>query len=138
VLNASGDHVNAEQKILSILHRLNKIKSQQGQVMEELQNNMKTQVDVAVKTLSEYLKSVDIRARFTSWTLDEVPKAENSWMVPRSNILIVFRFRMKDILDQWEEDNQMFENARESLAEGRTSWAFHNTRKQSVNCRTRL
>lgn len=137
-MNASGDHVNAEQKILSILHRLNKINSQQGQVMEELQNNMKTQVDVAVKTLSEYLKSDDVRARFTSWTLDEVPKAENFWEVTRSNILNAFRSRMKDILDQLEEDNQMFENASESLVEGRTLWAFHNTRKQSVNCRSRL
>jgi len=117
VLNASGDHVKAEQKILSILHRLNKIKSQQGQVMEELQKHMTTQVDVAVKTLSEYLKSDDVRARFTSWTLDEVPKAENSWEVTRNSTLNALRSRLKDILDQWEEDNQMFANARKSLVQ---------------------
>jgi len=58
--------------------------------------------------------------------------------VTRSNILNAFRSRMKDILDQWEENNQMFENASESLAEGRTLWAFHNTRKQSTPVRTSL
>ena len=85
--------------------------------MEELQSNMKTKVDDAVKTLSKYLKSDVVRARFTSWTLDEVPKAENSWEVTRNHILNAFRSRLKDILDQWEEDNQMFANARESLVQ---------------------
>ena len=115
--NASGDHVKAEQKLLSILHRLNKVKSQHGQVMEELQRNMKTQVEVAVKTLSEYLTSDNFRARFTSWTLDEVPNAETSWEVTWNNIMKALRSRMKETLDQFEEDNQMFANARESLVQ---------------------
>ena len=115
--NASRDHVKAEQKILSILHRLNKVKSEHGQVMEELQKRMTNEVDVAVKTLSEYLKSDDVRARFTSWTLDEVPKAENSWEVTRDNVWNALQSRLKDILEQWEEDNQMFAEARESLVQ---------------------
>ena len=117
VLNASGDHAKAEQKLLSILHRLNKIKSQHGEVMEELRRNLKTQVEVAVKTLSEYLTSDGFRARFTSWTLDEVPKAEISWEVTINNIMKALRSRMKETLDQFEEDNQMFANARESLVQ---------------------
>jgi len=117
VLNASGDDVKAEQKILLILHRLNKIKSQHRQVMKELHKHLTTQVDVVAKALSEYLKSYDVRARFTSWTLDDVPEADNSWEVTENNILKALRSRMKDILDQWEEDNQMFANARESLVQ---------------------
>ena len=78
---------------------------------------MKTSVNTAVQELSEYLKSEDVAARFTSWTLDEVPTVESSWEVTKSNITKVLKARLKEIIEHWEEDKQVFAGARESLVQ---------------------
>ena len=116
-MSASRDHKKVQLRMIRILRRLSQIKAQQGQVIEKLRKDMKAYVNDAVKRLYEYLKSPDVRARFTSWTLDEVPKAEYSWEVTKSNIIKALRARLKEIVEQWEEDNQVFTNARESLVQ---------------------
>ncbi|KAL9963750.1 hypothetical protein ACROYT_G027284 [Oculina patagonica] len=115
VMNASRDHEEVARKMALIVLRLDMIDKQQTQVMEELHNYLKDRVDKAVQKLSEYLKSDGVRARFTSWTLDEVPKTESSWEVTKSNIAKVLESRLREIIEHWEEENQVFSDARESL-----------------------
>jgi len=115
VMNAFRDHTQVQLKMNRILRRLSQIRVEQGQIIEKLREDMKVYVSHAVKRLSKYLQSTDVRGRFTSWTLDEVPKAEYSWEVTKSNITKALRGRLKEIVEQWEEDNQVFANARESL-----------------------
>ncbi|KAL9963747.1 hypothetical protein ACROYT_G027281 [Oculina patagonica] len=115
VMNASRDHDKVARKMALILFRLFMIEKQQTQVMDELHNYLKVRVNRAVQDLSEYLKSDGVRARFTSWTLDEVPKAESSWEVTKSNIAKVLGRRLREIIEHWEEDKHVFSKARESL-----------------------
>ena len=115
VMNASRDHYEVAEKMESIITRLFLIEKQQSQVMEELHNLLKARVKDAVHELSEYLSSHDIRARFTSWTLDEVPNVESSWEVTKNNISKVLASRLQEIIEHWEEDNQVFSDARKSL-----------------------
>ena len=114
-MNASRDHGEVARKMALIVLRLFLIEKQQTQVMEELHNYLKARVKGAVHELSEYLKSDDVRDRFTTWTLDEVPKAESSWEVTKSNITKVLESRLQEIIEHWEEDNQVFSDARKSL-----------------------
>ena len=114
-MNASRDHGKVARKMALIVLRLVSIEKQQPRVMEELRNYLKARVDGAVQKLSEYLKSDDVRARFTSWTLDEVPKAESSWKVTESNIAKVLESRLREIIEHWEEDYHVFSDARKSL-----------------------
>ncbi len=114
-MNASRDHDKVARKMALILLRLVLIEKQQTKVMEELHKYLKDRVDGAVQRLSEYLKSDDVRTRFTTWTLDEVPKAESSWEVTKSNIAKVLESRLREIIEHWEEDNQVFSDSRKSL-----------------------
>ena len=114
-MNASRDHDEFAEKMATVLYRLFVIEEQQTQVMEELHNYLKARVNGAVQKLSEYLTSDDVRARFTSWTLDEVPKAESSWEVTKSNITKALNRRLREFIEHWEEDKQVFSDARESL-----------------------
>ena len=114
-MNASRDHHKVFEKMALILLRLFLIEKQQKEVMEELHNYLKARVTGAVVKLSEFLMSDGVRARFTTWTLDEVPKAEISWEVTKSNIAKVLVSRLRETIEHWEEDNQVFSNARESL-----------------------
>ena len=111
-MNASRDHDEVAEKMESIITRLSVIEKQQTRVMEELHDLLKARVKDAVHELSEYLNSRDIRARFTSWTLDEVPKVESSWEVIKSNISKALESRLQEIIEHWEEDNQVFSDAR--------------------------
>ena len=98
-----------------ILERLAAIETQQNKVMEELTEYLVERVDDALSQLSKYLSSEDVRKRFTSWTLDDAPKAELSWNATENLIKKTLSRRLRDIIEQWEEDNKVFSTARESL-----------------------
>ena len=113
--NASRDQVKTVLKITDILARLMKIKEGQSEVVKELNEYLKYRVDGAMWHLSDYLSSEEVIDRFTSWTLDEVPRVESSWEVTENEITKVLSRRLREIIEQWEEDNQLFTSARESL-----------------------
>ena len=106
----------------SIIRRLSQIERKETQMIEELRNDMETSVKSAVHKLSEYLKSKDVKARFTTWTLDEVPKEESSWEITYSNITKVLQKRLREIIEHWEEDKQVFSDVRKSLVQRSQQW----------------
>jgi len=57
-----------------ILLRLAFIEKQQDDVMEDLKKYLKKRENDALEKLSKHLSSEEVEARFTSWTLDEVPR----------------------------------------------------------------
>ena len=114
-MNASRDQDKVATVLALIIYRLIRIGEKQTEVIEELHNFLKARVKAAVGKLGEYLKSDDVRNRFTTWTLDEVPKAESSWEVTKSNITKALNNRLREIIEHWEEDNQVFSDARQSL-----------------------
>jgi len=93
------------------------IEEKETEVMEELHNHLEARVKSAVHELSEYLKSDDVKARFTTWTLDEVPKTEGSWEETNSNITKALENRLQEIIEHWEENRQVFSDARKSLVQ---------------------
>ena len=98
-----------------ILQRLEATETQQNKVMEELAEFLDREVDDALTQLSKPLSTKAVRRRFTSWTLDDAPKAEMSWEATKNQIEKTLSERLRDIIEQWEEDNKVFSNARESL-----------------------
>ena len=100
-----------------ILQRLVAIETQQGKVIGELTEYLSRRVDCALAQLSKYLSTEDVRKRFTSWTLDDAPKEEMSWEATENQIIKALSKRLREIIEQWEEDNKVFANARESLLE---------------------
>ena len=114
-MNASRDQDKVASILALILIRLMRIEEKQTEVMAELHNYLKARVKDAVQKLGEYLKSDDVRNRYTTWTLDEVPKAESSWEVTKSNITKALNNRLREIIEHWEEDKQIFSDARQSL-----------------------
>ena len=113
--NASREQDKVTTILLLIIDRLARIEEKQTEVMEELHNFLKARVKDAVQKLGEYLKSDDVRNRFTTWALDEVPKADASWKVTKSNITKALNNRLREIIEDWEDDKQVFSGARQSL-----------------------
>ena len=71
----------------------------------------------ALKKLSAYLSSEEVKARFTSWTLDEVPGSEGNWDDTTKEINNLLSKRLREFIQQWEEDNKVFANAYKSLVQ---------------------
>ncbi|XP_015759848.1 PREDICTED: uncharacterized protein LOC107339111 isoform X2 [Acropora digitifera] len=117
VSNASKDRQDVLNKMAKILQRLVAIETQQGKVIGELTEYLSRRVDCALTQLSKYLSTEDVRKRFTSWTLDDAPKEEMSWEATENQIIKALLKRLREIIEQWEEDNKVFANARESLLE---------------------
>ncbi|XP_067035342.1 uncharacterized protein [Acropora muricata] len=117
VSNASKDRQDVLNKMAKILQRLVAIETQQSKVIGELTEYLSRRVDCALTQLSKYLSTEDVRKRFTSWTLDDAPKEEMSWEATENQIIKALTKRLREIIEQWEEDNKVFANARESLLE---------------------
>ena len=100
-----------------ILTRLKSIENEQDEVIMDLHEHLNNSVDSAVEELSTYLSSEEVQARFTKWTLDEVPKGECSWEVTKNKILDTKVSRLREFIEQWEKENEVFANARESLVQ---------------------
>ncbi|KAL9963739.1 hypothetical protein ACROYT_G027273 [Oculina patagonica] len=115
VKNAFRDREKGIKRISKIIVRLYLIEKKEDAVMMDLLHFMKTHLESATKKLSEYLKSDEVRDRFTLWTLDEVPKVQGSWKETESKMIEAFTCRMTEIVEHWEEDNQVIANTRESL-----------------------
>jgi len=114
-MNASRDQDKVANELALITFRLMRIEEKQTEVMKELRNYLKGCVRDAVQKLGQYLRSDDVRNRFTTWTLDEVSKAESSWKETKSNISKALNNRLREIIEHWEEDNHVFSDARQSL-----------------------
>ena len=101
--------------MMFITDRLQSIERQQGTVSKELQSYLEKKTDDAVTTLSRYLKSAEVMQQFSSWTLDDAPKTEESWELTKSYIQKALMNRLQETIEEWEEKNQVFSDARASL-----------------------
>ena len=117
VMNASRDRNKVIQKMGDIVNRLEAIEEQQGKVVVDLHQYLKTRTNVALEKLSEYLSSEEVKARFTSWTLDEVPRSEDSWEATENQITKALSSRLREFMEHWEEYNKVFTNVRASLVQ---------------------
>ena len=83
--------------------------------MPILEEYSKRRTEEAIQELSQYLSTEEVKSRFTSWTLNEVPELHGSWEATEFQIMKVISGRLQAIIRQWEEDYQVFADARKSV-----------------------
>lgn len=115
LMNASNDKDKVVQKIAQIVLRLEAIERQQSEIGEELHKVMEACTQSATLQLFEFVTSEDFKARFTSWTLEEIPKLRDNWQDTKDDIIRALSNRLQTFIKQWEEDNKVFTNARETV-----------------------
>ncbi|XP_067035453.1 dual serine/threonine and tyrosine protein kinase-like [Acropora muricata] len=115
VSNACRNREEVNEKLDRIRQRLSKIESEQKEMMRKLEQYSQRRTDEAIQELYKYLSTEEVKTRFTSWTLDEVPEVHGSWEVTEFQIMKVISGRLQAIIGQWEEDYQVFADARKSV-----------------------
>ena len=115
IRNSSEDRKDVIDRMMFITNRLQSIERQQGTVSKELQSYLENKTDHAVSTLSRYLKSPEVIEQFSLWTLDDVPNTEESWELTKNYIQKALMRRLQEKIEEWEEKNHIFSDARASL-----------------------
>ena len=115
IRTSSEDRMKVIDRMKFVTDRLQSIEREQGTVRKQLQLHLQKMTDKAVSALSTYLKSSEVMQQFSSWTLDEVPKTKGSWEITQNYIQNALRRRLQEKIEEWEEKNHVFSDARASL-----------------------
>ena len=115
--NASRNRSQLYKEKRRIDQFLKAFENKQMQAVAGLYEFQRTLEHGAWQKLSAYLSSEEVTARFTSWTLDEVPGSEGNWNDTIKEIKNLLSKRLREFIQQWEEDNKVFANAYKSLVE---------------------
>ena len=115
IRNSSEDRKKVIDRMKFITDRLRSIEKQQGTISKELQSYLEDKTDYAVNELSRYLKSPEVMQQFSSWTLDDVPKTEESWELTKNYIQKALMKRLQEKIEEWEEEYHVFSDARAAL-----------------------
>ena len=115
IINSSKDRQEVFDRMILINERLRGIEEKENSVGRELQEYLENQRESAVTSLSKYLTSSDVVQKFTSWTLDDTPRAMGKWEVTKIYIQEALTKRLQEFITEWEEREQVFSGARGSL-----------------------
>ena len=74
----------------------------------ELQEYFRELAYSAVRVLSNHLQSCEVMEQFTSWTIDDIPHAGESWEVTEHIIQDAFMRRLQTTIAAWEEKKPNF------------------------------
>ena len=111
VVNASKSPEEIKERLGKIFNRLEAIENDQGKARKDLRDLFSEQVNSVVDQLSQHLLSDDIKKRFTKWSKEEAPDEDGSWKEVEENVNAALSSRFLEIVDQWEEENEVFSTA---------------------------
>ena len=117
VVNASRSNEEIKQKMTEINHRLEAIGKDQKKVIKDLHGSYNDKVNGVVHQLCGYLSSEEVIEEFTSRSSDKFSDldGEMSWKEVEEEIITVLSSLFQEIVERWEEENQVFANARRFL-----------------------
>lgn len=114
VVNASRSIEEINQKMKEINHRLEAIEKDQKKVIKDLHRSFNEEVNGVVQQLCAYLSSEEVIEQFTSQSWDKLPYLADlaGWKRTEEEITTVLSSQFQEIVKRWEEENQVFANAR--------------------------
>ncbi|XP_022797401.1 uncharacterized protein LOC111335676 [Stylophora pistillata] len=95
--------------------RLRDVEKRLHSVEKEMQGYFRKMADDAARVLSKHLQTREVVEKFTSWTLDDIPKTESSWEVNEHFIQDAFMKRLQNTIAAWEDENHILSNTHISL-----------------------
>ena len=119
LVNASRTKEDINQRKEEIINRLEAMVKGQEKVIKDLQQSFDEQVNNILHRLSVFLSSEDVKARFALWSGNEFPDQYISALTPEveEKIATLLSSRFEEFVMQWEEEHNLFANARLSLVE---------------------
>ena len=115
IINISTDHVAARDRLNAVVERLGKLQAEQESSKEEMTQYLNKRIHQAISALIDHLQTPQVVEMFCKWNSDELPAVEKSWEVTEAALVKLLRGRLQILIEEWEEDQQRFAEARKSL-----------------------
>ncbi|XP_028400623.1 dual serine/threonine and tyrosine protein kinase-like [Dendronephthya gigantea] len=114
-------HQTTRERMSSIEKRIEIIEKQEESVRKNMEARLEYQTKVLHAKLKEHIQSPGFKTKFCNWNDCSPPPNEINWETTKSNITKAIDYRFKELLIQWENDNQVYsETHRQLLDEFRT------------------
>ena len=94
---------------------MERLKSSQECMIDELSQHQQQVFQEIVKKLAEHFKSEETIKKFCEWSKDEAPAALATWRETKSEALKCISERIHQFVQQWEDDQHEFKKAQDSL-----------------------
>ena len=114
IINISADHVAARDRLNAVVERLGKLQAEQESSKEEMKQYLNKRTRQAISALIDHLQTPQVVEMFCKWNSDELPAVEKSWEVTEAALVKLLQGRLQILIEEWEEDQQMFAEARKS------------------------
>ena len=115
IINIFTDHVAARDRLNAVVERLGKLQAEQESSKEEMKQYLNKRTRQAISTLIDHLQTPQVVEMFCKWNSDELPAVEKSWEVTEAALVKLLQGRLQILIEEWEEDQQMFAEARKSV-----------------------
>lgn len=112
MVNASRSNEEINQKRKKIIHRLEAVEKDQRKVIKDLRESFNKKVNDVVQQLSKHLSSEDVIEQFTSQSWYNFQDDPAGWKEAEEDMTTVLSSQFEEIVKRWEEENQVFANAR--------------------------
>ena len=114
--NADRDRDDTMRQMRSVNERLNRLEKDQEKIIAGLEVLLKRKTTEAKGKMVEYIRSDGFREKFCAWSHDDGPSADpESWEMTERKIQESLQRRLKDHIEEWEQEHHIFKNARLSL-----------------------
>lgn len=117
MVNASLERKEVEEKMKQITGRLNSLEKNQEKTMKQLRKDFDKKVEETAQKLNEHLTSEQLIKHFVSWSKEKAPEGKSSWQETEEDINRALFSRLKEVIQTWEEETNVFRSARASLIE---------------------
>ena len=115
IINISTDHVAARDRLNAVVERLGKLQAEQESSKEEMTQYLNKRIRQAISALIDHLQTPQVVEMFCKWNSDELPAVEKSWEVTEAALVKLLQGRLQILIEEWEEEQQSFAEARKSL-----------------------
>ena len=116
-----SSHQTTRERMNSIEKRIEIIEKQEQDVRKNMAARLEDQTKLLHAKLNEHIQSIEFGTKFCNWKNCSFPPNEINWEITKSNIKKAIDYRFKELLIQWENDNQVYsEMHRKLLDEFRT------------------
>ena len=103
-----SSHQETGERMKAIERRMENIEKQEQDVRWSMAARLNDQTTVLRARLDVYINSTDFEKKFFTWINSSFPPCGNTWETTKENVNKAIEYRFKELLIQWENDNQEY------------------------------
>ena len=112
-----SSHQKTCERMALVEKRIQKIEEQEQDVRKNMAARLAYQTEFLDAKLNEYIHSTEFKTKLCTWIKCSFPPIGETWVTTKSNVKKGIDYRFKELLIQWENDNQVYAEIHRQLVD---------------------